>query len=56
MRASPTRLGPAARDLDDPLGRQARGTGLDQAVDDLPVAKLAHLRVRQRKAAEPAVA
>jgi len=56
MWASPTRLGLAALDLDDPRGREARGSGLDQAVDDLPVGKLAHLGVRQRKAAEPAVA
>ena len=50
-----TRLRLASFDLDLPLGRQARGAGLDQAVDELPVTKQARLRVRKLEASELAV-
>jgi hypothetical protein len=55
VRPSATRLGLASLDLNDPLGGEARGAGLDQAVDDLPVMKPADLRVRKREASELAV-
>jgi len=50
--AGAPRLGLASLDLDHPLGRQARGAGLDQKVDDLPVTEPAQLRVRKAQASE----
>jgi hypothetical protein len=50
--AGTPRLGLASLDLDHPLGRQARGAGVDQEVDDLPVTEPAQLRVRKAEASE----
>lgn len=50
--AGTPRLGLASLDLDHPLGRQARGAGVDQEVDDLPVTEPAQLQVRKAEASE----
>ena len=50
--AGTPRLGLASLDLDHPFGGQARGAGLDQELDDLPVTEPAQLRVRQAEASE----
>jgi len=50
--AGTPRLGLASLDLDHPFGSQARGAGLDQEVDDLPVTEPAQLRVRKAEASE----
>ena len=55
MRAGTAGLGVATLDLDHPLGRQARGAGLDQAVDNIRITKPAHVRVGQSEASELAL-
>jgi hypothetical protein len=52
VRASSTGFGQGPLDLDDPLGRQARDSGLDQPLDDGGVAQAAGLGVRELERAE----